>query len=111
MCRSISVTLLTRDTRQLRAIRRETVRLREACDMALQTVIAVFLGLAFGKRWRWVTWASLIWAASIAYAQVYVGVHFPMDVIAGAMLGSGIAGLVFNVFRFERDLSGLENQK
>lgn len=28
-----------------------------------------------------------IWAFSVCYAQVYVGVHFPLDVIGGAVLG------------------------
>jgi len=36
------------------------------------------------KKWAW---AALIWAAFIAYAQVYVGVHYPADVLAGALLG------------------------
>lgn len=31
--------------------------------------------------------ALYLWAASICYAQVYVGVHYPLDVIAGALLG------------------------
>ncbi len=26
----------------------------------------------------------------ISYAQVYVGIHYPLDVIGGALLGSGI---------------------
>lgn len=39
---------------------------------------------AFHRRWRWVWW---LWAGSIAYAQVYVGVHYPGDVLAGALLG------------------------
>ncbi len=30
------------------------------------------------------------WAGSIAFGQVYVGVHFPSDVIFGAILGFGI---------------------
>lgn len=30
------------------------------------------------------------WAASICYAQVYVGVHYPLDVLCGALLGCGI---------------------
>lgn len=47
---------------------------------------------------RW-AWAGIIWAALIAYAQVYVGVHYPLDVIAGAILGVGfglITGHIFN---------------
>lgn len=38
----------------------------------------------FGKGWKLV----FLWAALVAYAQVYVGVHYPADVIAGALLGS-----------------------
>lgn len=40
---------------------------------------------------KW-AWLGLFWAASIAYAQVYVGVHYPLDVLAGAVLG-----LVFGI--------------
>lgn len=51
--------------------------------------LAVFLiGAAFQKRWM--RWALLLWAASIAYGQVYVGVHYPIDVIMGAFLGAVI---------------------
>ncbi|HWR34222.1 MAG TPA: phosphatase PAP2 family protein [Chitinophagaceae bacterium] len=34
-------------------------------------------------------WSLLffLWAASIAYAQVYVGFHYPSDVLAGALVG------------------------
>jgi len=34
------------------------------------------------------------WAASVAYLQVYVGVHFPLDVTAGALLGT-VVGLLW----------------
>lgn len=53
--------------------------------------------LVTGKRWHWV-W---IWALMIGYAQVYVGKHFPCDIIIGAILGMlagwGTSGL-FNYF-------------
>jgi len=39
-----------------------------------------------GKWSRWL----LVWAASISYAQVYVGVHYPVDILMGALLGMGI---------------------
>jgi undecaprenyl-diphosphatase len=36
----------------------------------------------------------IVWAASVAFPQVYVGIHYPVDVSAGAVLGS-LIGLVF----------------
>jgi len=48
-------------------------------------------------------WAGLffVWAATVSYAQVYVGVHYPFDVLGGAVFGTlvgcGIA-YVFNRF-------------
>jgi undecaprenyl-diphosphatase len=37
-------------------------------------------------------WLKLIflWPALISYAQVYIGIHYPLDVIAGAVVGTGI---------------------
>jgi membrane-associated phospholipid phosphatase len=43
--------------------------------------------------------AALIWAALIAYAQVYVGVHYPLDVLMGAIIGTALGistGTIFN---------------
>ncbi|MES2005325.1 MAG: phosphatase PAP2 family protein [Bacteroidota bacterium] len=37
------------------------------------------------KKWRYL---FLLWAATICYGQVYVGVHYPVDVLCGALLGS-----------------------
>lgn len=45
---------------------------------------AVVLGAA-APRWRVPLYAL---AALIAFSRVYVGVHFPLDVLAGAVLGS-----------------------
>lgn len=46
---------------------------------------------------KWV-YLFFFWAATISYAQVYVGVHFPLDVICGAMLGTLLGSLVAMVF-------------
>ncbi len=36
---------------------------------------------------KWVLASGMFWAASISFAQVYVGVHYPLDVIGGMVLG------------------------
>ena len=47
------------------------------------TFLFVTLGRYFGN-WKYLLF---IWAALICYAQVYVGVHYPLDVVFGALLG------------------------
>jgi membrane-associated phospholipid phosphatase len=39
------------------------------------------------KKWRRL---FFLWAATICYGQVYVGVHYPADVLCGAALGCAI---------------------
>jgi len=47
------------------------------------------------KQWKWL---FIFWAATVSYAQVYVGVHYPLDVICGALLGSMIGWLTATVY-------------
>ncbi|MBA3827379.1 MAG: phosphatase PAP2 family protein [Taibaiella sp.] len=49
--------------------------------------LALFGAVTIGKRTRWIWPIALFWAALISYSQVYVGVHFPLDVFCGALFG------------------------
>lgn len=54
--------------------------------------IAMFIYQTMKKTSPW--WGiAFIWAGLISYAQVYVGVHYPFDVLGGALIGS-LAGFV-----------------
>lgn len=48
-----------------------------------------------GKRWYWL-W---LWAFMIGYAQIYVGKHFPLDIIGGATLGITTGYLLARIFK------------
>ena len=42
------------------------------------------------SKW-YVVAPSLLWASSVGYSRMYLGVHYPTDVLAGAVLGAGSA--------------------
>lgn len=48
------------------------------------------------------TWPLFVLAALIAWSRVYVGVHYPGDVLAGAVLGVAVGALVRLAGRFLR---------
>jgi len=57
--------------------------------------IAVMLLLVLGRR----TLPVLVAAAALAVSRVLVGVHYPGDVLAGALLGSAVAVVLFLIAR------------
>ena len=61
---------------------------------------AVAMVLLFERRDRWAA-LFVFAAAAIAWSRVYLGLHFPMDVLAGAVAGSLIA-LFVERFAFRR---------
>lgn len=55
--------------------------------------MATFVSRTFYSTFgRWI-YISYIWAFFISYAQIYVGVHYPLDVLGGAAIGV-LAGLL-----------------
>lgn len=49
-----------------------------------------------GKQWSWV-W---LWALLIGYAQVYVGKHYPFDIVVGAVFGTLAGWCVAKLFKW-----------
>ena len=41
-----------------------------------------------------------IWASIVSYSRIYLGVHFPFDVLGGAILGGLIGYLVYLLYNF-----------
>lgn len=55
--------------------------------------IAAFFSLIFYKEFKWVGPVLFGWALLVGYAQIYVGLHYPLDIAAGA-----VAGFVLGLF-------------
>lgn len=61
--------------------------------------IATFVFLLLKKAFPKGAYLVLLWAALIAYTRIYLGVHYPADIFVGGLLGAGIGGGVFLLFK------------
>lgn len=50
--------------------------------------VAVFLIILFQKRYRYIYLFLIGWAALMTYTRIYLGVHYPLDILSGAIIGS-----------------------
>lgn len=61
--------------------------------------IAIFLIMIFYDRWKPILPIGLAWAFIISFAQIYVGVHYPIDTLAGALLGTMVGLLTARLYK------------
>lgn len=61
--------------------------------------ISLFLFLFFRKLLKNRAGIFLIWAILPGFAQIYVGVHYPLDVISGFIIGGLIGKMIFLLFK------------
>ena len=59
--------------------------------------VAVFAWLALRNHIGWIGWLTFPLALTISYTRIYLGVHYPSDIVCGAILG---ATLGFGSWKF-----------
>ena len=52
--------------------------------------IATFLSILLGNKINYFIFSILLWATVISYSRIYLGVHYPGDVLGGIVIGSVI---------------------
>ena len=58
---------------------------------------AVFLGLLLKPFYKALPFLLLLWASVVAYSRIYLGVHYPLDIITGMFFGAWIGLAVYKL--------------
>ncbi len=114
---SLAITVGTADITSSRLIKKNVERLRPCNDPDVKEAVSLrarcgrgfsftsshaanhfalvfFFIYTMGRLFKKLRWPLVIWASLISFAQIYVGVHYPLDVLFGALLGAAIGMII-----------------
>ena len=58
--------------------------------------LAIFFGLLFKNRIRYMIIITIVYASLISYSRIYIGVHFPIDIIVGSSFGIFVGFIIYS---------------
>ncbi|QLG46344.1 phosphatase PAP2 family protein [Costertonia aggregata] len=62
--------------------------------------VAFFFIHVLGSKFRYIRIFLVFWAFFVAYSRIYIGVHFPLDVLTGALIGLIFSWLFAKLYIF-----------
>lgn len=57
-----------------------------------------FMIQILGKKIKYLSLGMIIWASVVSYTRIYLGVHYPLDVLCGAILGIIVGTVIGKTF-------------
>lgn len=59
--------------------------------------VAVFFGSLFKKQFKYLLIILIVWAIIVSYSRIYIGVHFPLDILTGMSFGTIYAIIFYTI--------------
>lgn len=61
---------------------------------------AIFAGLLLRPYYKNLIFIMLFWSAIVAYSRIYVGVHYPLDIVCGLTFGAFSGFLFYKISKY-----------
>ena len=58
--------------------------------------LAIFFGLLFINRISYIIMITIVYASLISYSRIYLGVHYPIDIIFGSFFGIFVGFVMYS---------------
>ena len=59
---------------------------------------AIFTGLMLRPIYKNVIYYMIVWSVVVAYSRIYLGLHYPLDILCGLSFGAFAGYLFYNIF-------------
>ena len=67
---------------------------------ASSAALTIFLGLLLKNYWRNIFIVLIVWALLVSYSRIYIGVHYPGDILTGWLIGCILGWLFYLLIKF-----------
>lgn len=67
---------------------------------ASSAALVLFLGMILRNYWKNIFSVLIVWGLLVSYSRIYIGVHYPGDILTGWIFGILIGFLFYRLFLF-----------
>lgn len=73
--------------------------------------VAIFIGMLLKRRFKYLIYILIVWAILMGYSRIYIGVHYPLDVLLGMLFGIVTGSLFYRLNGYVINKFGANQKK